>query len=490
VFKKITAILKRTFFNIDSSAKTPLVLKVEPNRRIKTERKKDFQEKNNWHISQFVVHEKEGSKRFHDFPIPHRIMHAIQDLNFQYCTPIQSGIMSFSISGHDGIGQAQTGTGKTAAFLVTIFARAIKEKLFDHLINSSPAALIIAPTRELAIQITEDALLLSKYFRCNIVSVYGGMDYNKQINLLKRKKVDLLVATPGRLLDFINQKIVSLKNVKILIIDEADKMLDMGFIPDVRKIVRYTSYGSKRQTLFFSATMTDEVRRLSSYWTTKANIIEIEPERKTLESIEEKIYLTASEDKFSLLYNIISKEKPKRVLIFCNRKDETKLIYDKLFSLGFKCGILSGDIDQRKRLTTLDKFKEAAINVLVATDVAGRGIHVEGIDYVINYNLPVDGEDYIHRIGRTGRAGANGIAISFACDDDSFNIPSIEKALERKLVLLHPEDELLLPPPEHKIERSAPPKRKGSGQRGPNQKRKFVPNRRKQSNSRNKGKSG
>ncbi len=417
------------------------------------EKPADLQDKNrirkeqkpvdDWDISKFQVEVQEGKTRFHDLNLPKEIMHAIADLGFQYCTPIQKEILTSTLAGKDATGRAQTGTGKTAAFLITILNSILKEKTSSSKKPGVPKALILAPTRELVIQIANDAKLLSKYIRINIVEIFGGMDYNKQRIKLKRSPVDIIVATPGRLIDFMQKKDIYLGNVEILVIDEADRMLDMGFIPDVRKIIHSTPPKIKRQTLLFSATLSSQVKRLSSSWTKDAINVEIDPEKTAGENIEQIVYITSNEEKFSLLFNIITKQNLERIIVFTNRRDEAKNLDGMLTKYGISCKLISGEVDQRLRLKTLDDFKAGNIRVLVATDVAGRGIHVENVSHVINYTLPEDPEDYVHRIGRTGRAGAEGISISFASEDDSFNIPAIEKFLGNKLNCIYPPEDLL-----------------------------------------------
>ncbi len=401
--------------------------------------------KDNWEISQFNVPEQEGKLRFHDLNLHTEIMHAIADLNFQYCTPIQKELLAASLKGVDATGRAQTGTGKTAAFLITILERFLSKDAPAKKNPRAPRALILAPTRELVIQIGSDAKALSKYTGINIIEIFGGMDFNKQRNKLRSLNAEIVVATPGRLLDFMKKRDIFLNEIEVLVIDEADRMLDMGFIPDVRRIIHSTPQKINRQTLFFSATLNSFVKRLAAQWTKDAINIEIEPETTAGESIEQFVYIVTNKEKFSILYNLIVKQNLSRVIIFTNRKDETKHVKDNLDKFGINNEILSGDVEQRKRLKTLNDFKSGNIRVLVATDVAGRGIHIEAVSHVINYTLPEDPEDYVHRIGRTGRAGASGISISFASEDDSFNIPAIEKFLGHKLNCVYPPEELVEP---------------------------------------------
>ncbi|MDA3861893.1 MAG: DEAD/DEAH box helicase [Melioribacteraceae bacterium] len=406
-------------------------------------------EENKWTPKDFPVAKEEGKTRFYDFKLSNGILHAIADLGFEYCTPIQAGILKSTLDGKDAIGRAQTGTGKTAAFLITAIAKLVKRVGNQKRFKASPRVLILAPTRELVQQIEKDALGLVKYQPIKVVAVFGGMDYKKQIYKIKGNYIDIMVATPGRLIDFMNQKIVHLNNVEILVLDEADRMLDMGFIPDVRKIERATPLKEKRQTLFFSATFPDSIKRFASSWTNDAVTVEIEPESIAADTVTQINYIVEADDKFKLLFNILEKDNATKILLFCNRKDTSKDLFEKMQQYGISVTLLTGDIDQRKRMNRLESFKEGKFKVLVATDVAGRGIHIEAVSHVINFNLPVDPEDYVHRIGRTGRAGLDGISISFACEDDSYNIPSIEEFMQRKLELVYPDDELFkeLPAP-------------------------------------------
>jgi ATP-dependent RNA helicase RhlB len=401
-----------------------------------------------WNRDAFVVPEEEGKTRFHDLDLPDSILHAIADAGFSYCTPIQAEVLPATLKGQDAFGRAQTGTGKTAAFLITVLTRMVNAPRKGNPSTGRPRVLIIAPTRELVLQIADEAKLLATYCHFSIVSVFGGMDYEKQRRQLTGKTVDVVVATPGRLLDFKRRKDLDLSKVEMLIIDEADRMLDMGFIPDVRQIVYSTPHKDKRQTLFFSATLTPDVTRLSGSWTRNPVNVEIEPEQVAVDTVEQVVYIVTSDEKFALTYNIIIQKKLDRVLIFCNRRDETRRLADILDRYRIDCAVLSGEIPQKKRIRTLDLFKNGKIRVLVATDVAGRGIHIEGMDYVINFTLPHDPEDYVHRIGRTGRAGAAGTSISFACEEDSFYIPAIEDYIGRPLHCVPPDEEWLdVPPP-------------------------------------------
>lgn len=423
----------------------------------------------NWDVSKFAVPPAEGKIRFHDLDLPAQIMHAVSDLTFQYCTPVQAEILPQALQGRDCTGRAQTGTGKSAAFLITILCHILRKPLGERS-KASPRALILAPTRELVLQIEKDARGLAKYTGASIVAVFGGMDYERQKRLLDGN-VDIVVATPGRLIDFKNQRHIHLNRVEILVIDEADRMLDMGFIPDIRRIVLSTPHKDKRQTMFFTATFTSEVKRLAGQWTNNAHSVDIQPEQVSVLAIDQRVYIVPSEDKLKLLYNMIVQEKLERVIVFGNRKDHTHRLAEQLMARGITCGLLSGDISQHERVKTLEGFRQGKFRVLVATDVAARGLHIEGVSHVVNFNLPRDPEDYVHRIGRTGRAGATGISVSFACEEDGMQIPVIEEFIGRRLVSIYPPDEWLVdhpaPNPDAQKIRIEPRKRYDQPERRP-----------------------
>jgi ATP-dependent RNA helicase RhlB len=397
-----------------------------------------------WTPDQFQVPAVPDKTRFHDLGIDDRILHGVADLGFQYCSPIQAAVLPKTLRGHDAIGKAQTGSGKTAAFLITIFNDLLNRPAEEEeRYIGEPRALVIAPTRELVQQIADDAQKLGKYTGLRVVSLIGGMDYQKQLNQVNAALVDLVVATPGRLIDFMTRRDLHLDQVETLVLDEADRMLDMGFIPQVKRIVRATPKTTHRQTLLFSATFTQDIINLSSQWTHEPVRVEIEPERVAADSVEQKIYMVTSDQKFRVLRNVLRQPEASSVIVFANRRDETRWLFDKLKRAGVNCGILSGEIPQNQRSRTLKEFKEGHIQALVATDVAGRGIHVDGVSHVVNYALPEDPEDYVHRIGRTGRAGATGISISFASEDDAFLLMPIEELLGRKLECVMPPEQLL-----------------------------------------------
>lgn len=407
-------------------------------------RPKRERQKPEWDLSQFQVEPMADKTRFHDLDLPLPLMHAIADLEFQFCTPIQAQALPDALLGKDMIARASTGTGKSAVFLITIFIRLLQEQERGKAAPiGTPRALIIAPTRELVIQIVKDAKALAKYTSLRIVSVYGGTDYRKQEKSLTEQHVDVVVATPGRLLDFESKKILHLNRATIMVLDEADRMLDMGFIPDVRRIIYKTPPKEERQTMLFSATFTPEVRQLSAQWCKDPVTVETEADQVAVDTVQQIVYLTTTAEKFTVLYNMIANTEHERIMVFTNMKNEARRLSERLERHGVKCTLLSGDVPQEKRTARLEAFREGRVKVMIATDVAGRGIHIAGISHVINYTLPYEPEDYVHRIGRTGRAGVSGISISFACEEDAFVLPEIEEYIGETLHCIQP-DELLL----------------------------------------------
>ncbi len=405
-----------------------------------------------WDISQFQVEEKAGMLRFHDLGLSTELMKGVFENNYQYCTPIQKLILPEALKGKDVSGKAQTGTGKTAAFLITLFTKLINNNRNnindkeDEQKKGTPKALIMAPTRELVIQIERDARSIGKYCNAHIQSVFGGINYNKQKQQVTQKEIDILIATPGRLIDFLEQNIIDLSQVEILVIDEADRMLDMGFIPDMTKIIKATPNKNKRQTMLFSATLNKGVLGLAQKWTRNPISFEVKSKEITSENIDQIAYLASDEEKFPIIYNIVTKNSTSRVIVFGNRKNEVAQLTDMFKSCGLSCGLLSGDVSQSKRIKTLESLRNGKIRILCATDVAARGIHIEGITHVFNYSLPEDAEDYVHRIGRTGRAGEKGTSIIFATEKNSYLIPKIETFTKHKLNYINPEEELLTLP--------------------------------------------
>ncbi len=360
---------------------------------------------------------------------------AIDALGFTKMTSIQEKVLKFTLAGHDAIGRAQTGTGKTAAFLVSVINDLLNNPIKEQRFRGETRALILAPTRELALQIESDAKELTKFTDLHVVTLLGGVDFDKQKAELSKNFVDIIVATPGRLIDFVEQKEVWLDQIEFLVIDEADRLLDMGFIPSVKRIVRYSPRKEQRQTLMFSATFSYDVLNLAQQWLFEPVTVEIEPEKKTNADVEQRVYMVAKTDKYKLLEEILRDEPIEKVMIFANRRDQVRKLYDHLKRDGYKVVMLSGEIAQDKRLKMLDQFKNGQHNIMIATDVAGRGIHVDGVSHVVNFTLPEQSDDYVHRIGRTGRAGTRGVSISFLSEDDAFYLPEIEKAIGQKLPL-------------------------------------------------------
>jgi len=393
-----------------------------------------------WSIDQYKVAPEEGKTRFHDLGLDTELIHGIADLNYEYCSDIQAESLPHTLKGHDVIGKAATGTGKTAAFLITILNDLINRPIpKGERFSSEPRALIIAPTRELALQIEKDAIKLTKHVDLAVYSVLGGIDYQKQKTHVRDEVIVMLVATPGRLIDFLNSGDLYLDQLDFLVIDEADRMLDMGFIPDVKRIISRCPKVEQRQTLLFSATFSEDVLNLAKRWTTNPIFVEIESEQLTTDSVEQKVFMVPADEKLKIICNYIASNDVTKAIIFGNRRDETRRLESALKGKGIKAALLSGEVPQHKRIKTLDQFKSGQIQILVATDVAGRGIHVDGVSHVFNYNLPEVAEDYVHRIGRTGRAGEKGVSISFACEDDAFLLPEIEKYIGMKLTCEYPD---------------------------------------------------
>ena len=388
----------------------------------------------------------DGKVRFADLDLPAELLHAVEDMDFRYCTPIQAKALPVALDGRDVCGRAQTGTVKTAAFLLTVFKRLLERPLDENSRRKGhPRALVMAPTRELCVQIAQEGEAIGRHTGLRLLAVYGGMDMQAQRAALRNKPVDIVVATPGRLLDFRQRQDVDFSQVEILVIDEADRMLDMGFIPDMRRIVFSCPPKQSRQTLLFSATLTKDVMRLASQWMNDAVTVDIEPEQVAAETIDQRVYIVTEAEKFTIVCNIIKQWNPERVIIFANRRDSTERLHDNLRHQGVSSALLSGAVEQKKRMKVLEEFREGRVPVLVATDVAGRGLHIDGIDLIINFNVPEQAEDYVHRIGRTGRVGEKGTSITFADELDSYYIPAIEEYMNRPLKCIPPPEEWLAP---------------------------------------------
>ncbi|WP_227431000.1 DEAD/DEAH box helicase [Psychrobacter sp. I-STPA6b] len=373
---------------------------------------------------------------FESLPLSPQTLQAVQALGFEKLTPIQAQILPHTLAGQDAIGQAQTGTGKTATFLLTLIEFLLKHPFAqdEQRYLGEPRALVLAPTRELAQQIYEDCLQMTQHTQLHSVCLMGGVEYQAQLQKLSQGFVDIIIATPGRLLDLIEKNEVFLDRIEVLVLDEADRMLDMGFIPAVKTLIGQMPANTDRQSLLFSATFNQDVMNLAYRWLYQPIFVEIEPEHKTSELVQQHFYILTEAKKLEALQQILQQQDVSKVIIFANRKDQVKRLYHKLRS-HFKTVMLSGDVAQSQREKYLERFKNGDAEVMVATDVAGRGIHVDEVSHVINYTLPEQPDDYVHRIGRTGRAGQTGISISFVSEDDAFNLPALESHLQTKFDL-------------------------------------------------------
>ena len=379
--------------------------------------------------------------KFSELSLPEAVQNGIAAAGFTDCTPIQEASLPLSLSGKDVAGQAQTGTGKTAAFLITLFTRLLNNSAGRT--GSDPRALILAPTRELVVQIEHDAQLLGSHCGFTVQAIYGGVDYMKQRDALK-EGADVVIGTPGRLIDYLKQKVYSLKSIEALVIDEADRMFDMGFIADLRFILRRLPNYDKRQNMLFSATLSRSVMELAYEFMNVPVKVSVTPEQMTAERVEQVLYHASRKEKFPLLLGLLKKEGMERTMIFVNTKREAEFLHDRLNANSYPCRVISGDVDQKKRLRILDDFKSGKLPLLIATDVASRGLHIDGVSHVINYDLPQDCEDYVHRIGRTARAGAEGKAISLADEDGAFYVEAIEEYIKEKIPVQWAEDEMFV----------------------------------------------
>ena len=400
---------------------------------------------NNTHLTQI---------RFSNLELSDSILRSLKDAGFNHCTPIQRQALPLSLRGMDIAGQAQTGTGKTATFLLATFQYLINdaeddaepEPESDDIDAEKPApktvaknkqikyprATILAPTRELAIQIHKDALQLGKHLNLKFALIYGGTDYQKQLDSLK-SNVDIIIGTPGRIIDFYRQNAFTLDNVKVTVMDEADRMFDLGFIKDIRYLLRRMPPPDQRLNMLFSATLSYKVTELAYEHMNNPVLIRIETEEVTSKAIQQSAFCPSNEQKIPLLVGILNQHKPQRSIIFVNTKRCAERLDDTLNANGYKTAALSGDVPQDKRQRLLADFQENKITLLIATDVAARGLHIADVSHVFNYDLPQDVEDYVHRIGRTARFGASGVAISFICEQYAYSMPDIEEYIGQKI---------------------------------------------------------
>ncbi|WP_313644187.1 ATP-dependent RNA helicase RhlB [Stenotrophomonas sp.] len=387
---------------------------------------------------------------FSSFELHPALLAGLEGAGFTRCTPIQALTLPVALPGGDVAGQAQTGTGKTLAFLVAVINRLLIRPALADRKPEDPRALILAPTRELAIQIHKDAMKFASDSGLRFALVYGGVDYDKQRELLQ-KGVDVIIATPGRLIDYVKQhKVVSLHACEICVLDEADRMFDLGFIKDIRFLLRRMPERTTRQTLLFSATLSHRVLELAYEHMNEPQKLVVETESITAERVRQRIYFPADEEKLPLLIGLLSRSEGARTMVFVNTKVFVERVARALEKAGYRVGVLSGDVPQKKRESLLNRFQKGQLEILVATDVAARGLHIDGIKYVYNYDLPFDAEDYVHRIGRTARLGEEGDAISFACERYAMSLPDIEAYIEQKIPVESVTSELLtaLPRPE------------------------------------------
>jgi ATP-dependent RNA helicase RhlB len=392
---------------------------------------------------------------FDTFDLHPSVIAGLHAAGFTRCTPIQALTLPHALQGRDIAGQAQTGTGKTAAFLVATMQRLLTRPAFAERGPTDPRAVIVAPTRELAIQIEKDFQHIGRGTGLKSALIYGGVDYDKQRDML-RSGVDIIIATPGRLIDYFKQHVFSFKAVEVFVLDEADRMFDLGFIKDVRFLMRRLPERELRQCLLFSATLSHRVLELAYENMNEAEQLTVETENVTADRVRQVMYFPASEEKIPLLVNLLSKNDAKRSMIFVNMKVAAEKVARRLEKQGFIVGMLSGDVPQKKRQSLLGKFQRGDIEILIATDVAARGLHIEGVSHVYNYDLPQDAEDYVHRIGRTARLGAEGDAISFACDMYAQSLPDIEKYIDQKIPTAAVDPSMLVMPPPRPRPEGAP----------------------------------
>ena len=384
---------------------------------------------------------------FSNFDLHPALLAGLESAGFTRCTPIQAMTLPISLAGRDVAGQAQTGTGKTLAFLITLMNRLLTGPALAERKPEDPRALILAPTRELAIQIHKDAEAFGSELGLKFALVYGGVDYDKQRELLQQG-TDVIIATPGRLIDYVKQhKVVSLHACEICVLDEADRMFDLGFIKDIRFLLRRMPIRTERQTLLFSATLSHRVLELAYEHMNEPEKLVVETEFITNSKVRQLVYFPADEEKIPLLIGLLTRSEGHRTMVFVNTKVWVERVARSLERAGFRVGVLSGDVPQKKRESLLGRFQKGQLDILVATDVAARGLHIDGVSHVYNYDLPFDAEDYVHRIGRTARLGAEGDAISFACERYAMSLPDIEAFIEQKLPVAAVERELLLPLP-------------------------------------------
>lgn len=395
--------------------------------------------------------------RFAELELHESMLAGIRDAGFEYCTPIQASTLPIALKGGDVAGQAQTGTGKTAAFLIAAYQRLLLTPLRNEG-KRQPRVFILAPTRELAVQIANDAELLGKHTGYTIALAFGGTDYEKQRNHIE-SGVDLLIGTPGRIIDYFKQGVFKLSEVQVAVLDEADRMFDLGFIKDIRYLLRRLPPPEKRLNMLFSATLSHRVMELAYEHMNEPELIRIEPDKVTVDRVRQAIFFPSNSEKMPLLVGLIREMGASRIMVFVNTKREAERVQAYLQANGIDANAISGDVPQKKRLSMLLRFQSGELPVLIGTDVASRGLHIPDVHYVINYDLPQDCEDYVHRIGRTARAGAAGDAISLGCETYAMYLPDIEAFIGHKIPVAKYDAALL---PELKRPAARPRKRQSS----------------------------
>jgi ATP-dependent RNA helicase RhlB len=401
--------------------------------------------------------------RFDSLALPETLARGIADAGFEWCTPIQARTLPIALSGRDVAGQAQTGTGKTAAFLVAMFNHLLTHPPRPTRPMTAPRALILAPTRELAVQIHADATVLAAATGFTLGLAFGGTDYDKQRKALEQG-VDVLIGTPGRTIDFYKQRVFDLRHCEVAVLDEADRMFDLGFIADIRYLLRRLPAPEERLNMMFSATLSHRVLELAYEHMNDPELIKIESETITVDRVRQVIYYPASNEKLPLLIGLLRHMDPRRTMVFVNTRRRADELERSLVANGFNAAALSGDVPQKKRLRMLKEFHAGELAVLIATDVASRGLHIPDVSHIFNYDLPQDAEDYVHRIGRTARAGAEGDAISFGCEEYVVSLPDIERFIGHKIPVETIRPEMLpeiRPPGRGPLERLHRPHRAG-----------------------------
>ena len=385
-----------------------------------------------------------SSLTFRSLPLAPSLMQGIMDAGFTYCTPIQAQTLPLALQGRDVAGQAQTGTGKTAAFLLALLQSLLAKPAQSGRTSTSIRALVVAPTRELAVQIHKDAAVLGKHTGLRLAVVFGGTDYEKQRQTLAAG-VDVLIGTPGRLIDYFKQRVFDLRHVQVLVLDEADRMFDLGFIADIRFILRRLPRPELRQSMLFSATLSQRVLELAYEHMNNPELVRIEPDKVTIDRVRQVIYFPSMQEKLPLLIGLLRETEAHRTMVFVNTRRMAERLESVLRANGFNAQALSGDVPQKKRLQFLRQFHEGELAILIATDVASRGLHIPDVSHIFNFDLPQDAPDYVHRIGRTARAGADGDAISFGCEEFAISLPDIESYIGHKIPVATISPELLAP---------------------------------------------